>query len=61
MDSMLQLKVIGQITRDLPLITRIERISIDTSMHYNTISKMNSNSTDKSIEVRVYSYIDAIR
>ncbi|XP_063541437.1 fatty acid synthase-like isoform X1 [Cydia strobilella] len=61
MDCMLQLKIIGHDTRGLFVPTRIERLSIDASMHYNAISKMNPESTRQSFEVRVYPDVGVIR
>ncbi|KAJ8712849.1 hypothetical protein PYW08_008153 [Mythimna loreyi] len=61
MDCMLQMKIIGQDTRGLFVPTRIEKLSIDTNIHYNAISKMNPDSTKNSFEIRVYPDVDVIR
>ncbi|XP_059048171.1 fatty acid synthase-like [Achroia grisella] len=61
MDSMLQLKIIGQDTRGLFVPTRIERLSIDVDVHYNIIRKTNSNSKLHPLEVRVYPDVNVIR
>lgn len=61
MDCMLQMKIIGNDTRGLFVPTRIEKLSIDATMHYNAVSKMNPDSTRKSFEVRVYPNVDVIR
>ncbi|XP_046964151.1 fatty acid synthase-like [Vanessa cardui] len=61
MDCMLQMKIIGQDTRGLYVPTRIEKLSIDANMHYDALSKMNTDPTQQSFEIRVYPYIDIIR
>ncbi|KOB74668.1 Uncharacterized protein OBRU01_08713, partial [Operophtera brumata] len=61
MDCMLQMKIIGNDTRGLFVPTRIEKLSIDATMHYNAISKMNPDSTRNSFETRVYPDVDVIR
>ncbi|XP_052751981.1 fatty acid synthase-like isoform X2 [Galleria mellonella] len=60
LDCMLQLKIIENDTRNLFVPTRIAKLSIDTNMHNNFASKMN---TDKmqSYEVRVYPAVNVIR
>lgn len=58
---MLQMKIIGNDTRGLFVPTRIEKLSIDATMHYNAISKMNPDSTRNSFEIRVYPDVDVIR
>ncbi|XP_041971751.1 fatty acid synthase-like isoform X2 [Aricia agestis] len=61
MDCMLQLQLVGQDTRGLFVPTRIERLCIDATMHYEAISKMNPESSKQSFEIRVYPYVDVIR
>ncbi|CAG9791212.1 unnamed protein product [Diatraea saccharalis] len=61
MDCMLQLKIIGQDTRGLLVPTRIKKLSIDTNVHYNAISKMCADSSKHSFEVRVYPNVNVIR
>ncbi|XP_047538488.1 fatty acid synthase-like [Vanessa atalanta] len=60
MDCMLQMKIIGEDTRGLFVPTRIEKLSIDVNMHYDALSKMNADPTKKSLEIRVYPYLDSI-
>ncbi|CAH1641071.1 unnamed protein product [Spodoptera littoralis] len=61
MDCMMQMMIIGQDTRGLCVPTRIEKLSIDASMHCNAISKMNPDSKRKSFEVRVYPDVNVVR
>ncbi|XP_046963779.1 fatty acid synthase-like [Vanessa cardui] len=61
MDCMLQMKMIAKDTRGLFVPTRIEKLSIDTEMHYDAVSKMNLDSTKQSFEIRVYPDVDVIR
>ncbi|XP_068623798.1 fatty acid synthase-like [Battus philenor] len=61
MDCMLQIKIVGQDTRGLFVPTRIEKLCIDTKMHYDAISKMNADSNRQSFEIRVYPHVDVIR
>ncbi|CAH0758383.1 unnamed protein product [Diatraea saccharalis] len=61
MDCMLQLKIIGLDTRDLLVSTRIKKLSIDVNMHYNAISKMSTDSSKHSFEIRVHPNKDVIR
>nr|WRO29226.1 FAS2 protein [Tuta absoluta] len=61
MDCMLQMKIIGQDSRGLFVPTRIEKLCIDATMHYNAISKMNPDSAKQSFEIRVYPDVDVIR
>ncbi|XP_022831800.1 fatty acid synthase-like [Spodoptera litura] len=61
MDCMMQMMIIGQDTRGLSVPTRIDKLSIDASMHCNAISKMNPDSKRKSFEVRVYPDVNVVR
>lgn len=61
MDCMLQMVIIANDTRGLFVPTRIEKLSVDTNMHYNAISKMNPESLRQSFEVRVYPHVKVIR
>ncbi|KAM3964045.1 LOW QUALITY PROTEIN: fatty acid synthase-like [Aphomia sociella] len=59
LDCMLQLKIIGEDTRDLFLPKRIDKLSIDTTVHYNAVSRMNPKY--KSFEVRAYHNVNIVR
>ncbi|CAF4803306.1 unnamed protein product [Pieris macdunnoughi] len=61
MDCMLQLKIVGNDTRGLFVPTRIEKISIDTTMHYDAVTNMNLISDRQSFEIRVYPDVDVVR
>lgn len=61
MDCMLQMKIIGHDTRGLFVPTRIEKLAIDTGIHYKAISKMNQDVSKQSFEIRVYPSIGVIR
>ncbi|CAH1641070.1 unnamed protein product [Spodoptera littoralis] len=61
MDCMLQMMLFGQDSRSLYVPTRIERLSIDATMHCDAIAKMNPDSDNKSFEVRVYPDVNVIR
>ncbi|XP_045521971.1 fatty acid synthase-like [Pieris brassicae] len=61
MDCMLQLKIVGNDTRGLFVPTRIEKLCIDATMHYDAVSKMNQVSDRQSFEVRVYPDVDVVR
>ncbi|XP_046964245.1 fatty acid synthase-like [Vanessa cardui] len=61
MDSMMQMRIIGEDTRRLYVPTRIEKLCIDSDMHYDAISKMNTDSARPSFEISVYRNADVIR
>ncbi|XP_047538487.1 fatty acid synthase-like isoform X2 [Vanessa atalanta] len=60
-DCMMQMRIIGEDTRRLYVPTRIEKLCIDSDMHYDAISKMNTDSANQSFEIKVYPYADVIR
>ncbi|EZA57700.1 Fatty acid synthase [Ooceraea biroi] len=51
-DGMLQLMLLGMDTRDLYLVTRIQKIVIDTKLHQQEVQKLHS--VDRQLPVRVY-------
>lgn len=55
------MKIIGHDTRGLFVPTRIEKLAIDTGIHYKAISKMNQDVSKQSFEIRVYPSIGVIR
>ncbi|XP_050353710.1 fatty acid synthase-like [Nymphalis io] len=61
LDCMMQMKIIRQDTRRLYVPTRIEKLCIDSTMHYDATSKMKTDSTKQSFGIKVYPNADVIR
>ncbi|XP_059048223.1 fatty acid synthase-like [Achroia grisella] len=61
LDSVLQLQLFSQDTRNLYVVKRIEELSIDVQEHYSILSTNNPHIQRQSLDGRLYSFLNIIR
>ncbi|XP_055919370.1 fatty acid synthase [Eupeodes corollae] len=61
MDTMLQFSILKKDLRDLYLPTRIDKVIINPTKHYNMIQELDNASDDKALKVNAFEYLNVIR